>query len=228
MIKKLDAFRGRLSAAQVAEGINAANRNAVRLAKDAAHLLSADSFPTAASLAILSIEEAGKVSILRSLALSRSDAEIIDAWKEYRSHTRKNVAWILPDLVAAGARKLGDLHALYDENSDHPFVLDQLKQLGFYTDCLGKARWSFPPDIITEELANSLVKTAQVLARDKTCTEREIELWIEHIGPVWKQDAGWMKQALVNWYSAMQAAGLAPEGVNEMDQFIRLGILPGQ
>ena len=54
--KKLNAYRGRLSAAQVAAGMNAAAKNASRLAKDAAMLLDAGSFPTAASIAVLSIE----------------------------------------------------------------------------------------------------------------------------------------------------------------------------
>jgi AbiV family abortive infection protein len=55
--------------------MNAATKNAGRLAKDAANLLESGSFATAASIAILSIEEAGKVSILRTLALAKSDAK---------------------------------------------------------------------------------------------------------------------------------------------------------
>ena len=51
--------------------------------------------------------------------------------------------------------------------------------------------------------------------------EKEIELWIEHVGPIWKRDPSWMKTALANWYAAMQAAGLAPEGENKMEQFVR-------
>jgi AbiV family abortive infection protein len=132
--------------------MNAATKNAGRLAKDAANLLESGSFATAASIAILSIEEAGKVSILRTLALAKSDAEATETWKEYRSHTRKNVAWLLP-LAAAGARKLDDLQPLFYQTSDHPFILDQIKQLGFYTDCLANAHWAIPPDVIDERLA---------------------------------------------------------------------------
>ena len=204
--------------------MNSAAKNAVRLANDAVKLLAASSFPTAASIAILSIEEAGKVSILRALALAKSDVEAAESWKEYRSHTRKNVAWLLPQLAAAGARKLDDLRPLFDETSDHPLVLDQLKQLGFYTDCLGNAHWTMPPDIIDEPLARMLVRTAQLFARNREYTEREIQLWAEHVGPVWKKDPAWMKQAVINWYAAMQEAGLAPQGANEMEQFIRQGV----
>jgi hypothetical protein len=45
-----------------------------------------------------------------------------------------------------------------------------------------------------------LVQIAKTLAGKDQHTEREIALWVEHIGPVWKKDPAWMKQALVNWY----------------------------
>ena len=226
MKKSLDAYRGSLTPAQIAEGIRAADANAVRLAKDASLLVEAGSFPTAASIAILAIEEAGKVSILRSLSLARSEAEAHASWKEYRSHTRKNVAWLLPQLAAQGAKKLEDLRPLFDENAEHPYLLDQLKQLGLYTDCLGTANWSSPTAAISKELAETLVATARLLASGSSgeCSEREIELWVEHVGPVWRHDLGWMKQALVNWYAAMQDAGLKPKGDNTMEQFVRTGI----
>ena len=178
MKKSLDTFRGALTPAQVAEGIRAASANAGRLAKDAKLLLEAGSFPTAASVAILAIEEAGKVSILRSLALAHSDIEVTASWREYRSHTRKNVARLLPQLAAQGAKKLEDLRSLFEEDSEHPYVLDQLKQLGFYTDCLGRAHWSSPTAAISRELAESLVETAHLLAGGSSgeCTTREIEL----------------------------------------------------
>lgn len=226
MKKTLDAFRGALTAAQVAEGIRAASSNAARLAQDAKLLLEAGSFPTAASIAILAIEEAGKVSILRSLALARSDTEVSASWKEYRSHTRKNVAWLLPQLASQGAKRLEDLRPLFEESAEHPYLLDQLKQLGLYTDCLGRANWSSPAAVISQELAESLVRTARLFAASGSveCTTREIELWVEHVGPVWRQDLGWMKQAVVNWYAAMQEAGLKPKGENTMEQFVRVGI----
>lgn len=63
MQKKLDAYRGKLSTAEIAKGMTVAGRNARRLADDAVTLLAAGSFPTAASLAALAIEEAGKVSM---------------------------------------------------------------------------------------------------------------------------------------------------------------------
>jgi len=224
MKKKLNAYRGKLNASQVATGTNAAIANARRLAEDASMLLEAGRFPTAASLSILSIEESGKVSILRAVSVALDDKEVLSAWKDYRSHVMKNVAWILPQLVAQGARKLDDLKPIFSEDSEHPYILDQVKQLGFYTDCLGKAHWSVPNEVIDEQLASTLVQTAQLLAKSKQISEMEIELWIKHIRPVWKKDPAWMKQALINWYAEMQQHGLATEGKNKMQQFIRDGI----
>ncbi|MGM0985309.1 MAG: AbiV family abortive infection protein, partial [Pseudomonadota bacterium] len=48
------------------------------------------------SLATLSIEESGKVSILRAMSLARDEKELKEEWRRYRSHTNKNVQWILP------------------------------------------------------------------------------------------------------------------------------------
>lgn len=221
MNKKLNAFRGILTPAQIAEGINAANSNAKRLTSDAERLLVSGSFATAASLAILAIEEGGKIPILRTIALAKSELEVKDCWKDYRSHTQKNVSWIFPQLVANGARKLEDFRKLFDKDLDHPYLLDQIKQLGFYTDCLGNAHWSQPTEVISKELAVSLLQTAQLLIHNRECTEREIELWVEHIGPVWKRDLEWMKQALINWSNAMQREGLMSSEENSMEKFIR-------
>lgn len=218
--KKLEAYQGRLTPGQIAKGMNAAAANAQRLLADATILFEARRFPTAASLAILSIEEAGKISILRSLALAVTNIEASEVWKEYRSHVRKNVLWLFPQLVAAGARKLDDFKQLFEKDSEHPYTLDQIKQLGFYTDCLGKAHWSSPDAVIDEGLARMLVNVAKILSQKSHYTEEEIQLWLEHIGPVWKKEPDRMKRALVAWYAAMQRKGLAPKGSNEMEQFV--------
>ncbi len=173
MNKKLDGYKGRLSTEQIADGMNAAEQNAERLLADAEILMKNGRFPSAAALAILSIEESGKVSILRSLAVARDDKEVSTYWRDYRSHTKKNVAWLLPQLVANGARRLEDFRPLFDEKSDHPFILDQVKQLGFYTDCLGAAHWSLPEEVIDEKLAAMLVQVARLFTKNgETTTKR--------------------------------------------------------
>ena len=99
IIDRMDAevvYRGRLSPRQVAEGMNAASRNAVRLLKDAEILFEAKRYPSAAALAALAIEEAGKLPILRALAVAQDGSEVKEGWKQYRSHQTKNVLWLMP------------------------------------------------------------------------------------------------------------------------------------
>jgi AbiV family abortive infection protein len=222
--KGLDQFKRRLTASQIAEGMNAALSNAKRLADAASLLLEKEFYPLAASIAALSIEESGKVPVLRSLAVAKTDDEAAKNWREYRSHTRKNAMWILPQLVAEGARRLDDFRPLFEEGAEHPFLLDQVKQIGFYTDCLGNAHWSVPTEVIDAALASILVKTALLFARPKEFTVTEIELWIKHMGPDWKGREELMVHALVRWYEEMQEVGLAERGENRVENFFLYGV----
>jgi AbiV family abortive infection protein len=220
----LDHYKGALTPEQAAAGINGAARNARRLLNDAKLLLENGRFPSAASLAALSIEESGKVSILRGLAIARDENERRQHWRDYRSHTKKNVEWILPELAGRGARSLEDLRQIFDESSDHPQVLDQVKQIGLYTDCLGKAHWSEPAEVIEEPLARMLVGTAEILALSRDVTVEEMELWVEHLGPVWGGPFAWTKRALVNWYRAAVTRGLIEGDKDAMERFVNEGI----
>lgn len=222
--ERLNTYKGSLSANQIAEGINAANANASRLAEDARLMLDAARYPTATALAILAIEEAGKGSILRSLALARDAQETAQCWKDYRSHRSKNVAWILPQLVSQGARSLEDLRPLFEESADHPHVLDQVKQISLYTDCLGKAHWSNPTDVIDEKLAKILVHTAELFARSRSeVSSDEIEAWARHLGPVWKTTMPAMRAALIAWSEEMKERGILPEDY-DMERFVTEGL----
>jgi len=68
-------YRGPLDVAQIAAGMNLATSNAARLAKDARLLLENERWPSAASIAALSIEESGKVVVLRRF-LNATDEEV--------------------------------------------------------------------------------------------------------------------------------------------------------
>ena len=223
--KKLKQYNGRLKVSQIASGINAASRNATRLAKDAKLLLQNGRHPSAAALAILSIEESGKVSILRHLSVSKTEKELKDRWREYRSHTKKNVMGGLLQEVARGGRKLDDFISLFKKDAEYPYLLDQLKQISIYTDCLGEAHWSEPIENVDRTLASQLVQAAGILAKSKEVTTKEIELWVKHLGPVWNSSPGWMRKGLENWYEEMQELGLAPRGSNTMRTFTREGVV---
>lgn len=218
--KKLAQYKGQLTASEVAAGMNAAQANARRLAHDAKLLLDSDRLPSAVALAILSIEESGKLSILRGLAVAKSDEQLKDAWREYRTHTAKNRLWPAVELMKKGARKLDDFASLVSGDADHPALLDQLKQIALYTDCLGQRHWSKPDTVISKQIATDLVRTAELLSRGDDISSREMELWVQHLQPVWMERKELMEKALVDWHAAMHAEGLASSGPDEMEKFI--------
>jgi len=222
--KKLDQFRGKLTPAKIAAGMTAACANAHRLAKAARLLLENGHYALSASIAAISIEEAGKPTILRALAMATSEQQLSQCWRDFRTHTRKNLMWLLPQLVSQGARKLDDFRPLFEDDAEHPFLLDQVKQIGFYTDCLGKAHWSIPSDVIDKSLATMMVSIAEILGKEKSHSETEVQLWIKHMAHVQKRPKELVEHALAQWYKDMQAHGLLPEGKNEMEDFILTGL----
>lgn len=218
----LSQWKNTLKPPQIAEGMNAARVNAQRLLSDAKILMESGSYPSSLSLAILSIEESGKVSVLRQLALARDGKELKEAWKAYRSHTKKNAAWIFPDLVRNGARKLEEFGEMYSDFSEHQTMLDNLKQISLYTDCLGKAHWSQPSEVIDHDTAEAILGIARLMSSRRIHTTREIELWVQYLGPVWKTSMNSMKRALLEWFKAMNQEGLSDESELPIEQFIGL------
>ncbi|SBS29071.1 hypothetical protein MAQ5080_01279 [Marinomonas aquimarina] len=220
MSKNLKQWKNTLSAKEICDGMNYAQENAIRLLHDAETLFDIGSYPTAHSLAILAIEEAGKVSILRGLAVARDGKDVKDSWKAYRTHTQKNVLYSFPFLVAQGHEKLSEFSELFSEANEMPALLDDLKQIGFYTDCLGEKHWSVPSQIIDHVAAANLLKVARILCTGRKYETKEIELWIKHMKPVWKSSMSDMKQAQKAWFSEMVDEGLTKEEAISFDEFI--------
>src|SRR5271157_2624885 len=134
MKRRLNQYFGKLTAEKIAEGMNAARKNANRLVTDARLLYENGRYASALALAILSIEEVGKEPILRVLALAADEMDLRSGWRDYRSHAKKNVLWPLLDLFRRGARRANDFASLFDDDAEHPQLLDNMKQLCFYTD----------------------------------------------------------------------------------------------
>lgn len=181
-------------------------------------------------MAILAIEEAGKVAILRQLSVAQGDntqgdnKALDNCWRDYRRHTKKNAAWLLPQLVAEGARRLDDFRSLFGKNADHPSLLDNVKQISLYTDCLGDAHWSTPADVIDGDLAKMLVQIARWFLKHRDVTSKEIELWVKHMRPYMRSgeviDYDSAKQAMLDWHADMQEHGLATYGAEEWEAFL--------
>ena len=64
------------------------------------------------------------------------------------------------------------------------------------------------------------MQTAELLARGDEVSGREIELWIEHVQPVWMGRKELMEKAVVDCHAALQAEGLKAADRDGMEKFI--------
>ncbi len=218
MKSAIQSYAGPLNPAQIAAGIEAAQGNAIRLIEDAKVLFDAKRLPSATALAILSMEERGKVTILKRLAGMDDPAGVKTVWKEYRSHRAKNAGWIIPDLVRDGARTMQAMALAVEKDEEHSVILDALKQVSFYTDCLGKQHWSIPTNVVDEALAKSMIAAAELMWGAKPVAVREIELWAEIVGPHHAKTT--MVEAVLQWQSAMIAEGLSDTPIEALAAFM--------
>ena len=119
-----------------------------------------------------------------------------------------------------GARSLEELRPLVDPDSDHPDVLDQLKQLCIYTDCFIKGKWSSPDEVEVMSLAPYLLKMAQILGKPKTITAEEVKLWRKHLLPVKNASMEMQKHAVSAWYTEMTSRGLSNTTEQDVRHFL--------
>lgn len=217
-------YKSKLDAKSAADGIRLANENALALFEDAQLLFDNQRFERSLAISVLSIEESGKPSIIRSILLTDDPKELKKEWQNYRKHTKKNTAWILPDLVSKGATNLEELRPLFDKNSDHNQTLDSLKQLSFYTDIFSSKKWSSPKKVIDKEIAESVLKVAKIMSRKNESglvTEKGLELWVKHLKPIWKLEMFKMKEAMINCYNEAEELGIIEKGkTKEMTNFL--------
>lgn len=218
MKSQLQPYSGPLSAAQITSGIAAAQTNAIRLLEDARLLAKAARFPSATALAILAIEERGKVIVLKRLALVSEAMDVRATWKEYRNHRAKNAGWIIPYLVKGGARTMGALGEALDASGEHTSLLDGLKQISFYTDCLGNRHWSVPEAVIDADVARSMIAAAEMMWGARPVSLREVELWREIVGPHYRKPT--MADAVLRYQAAMNAEGLSDTSVESLRAFM--------
>jgi len=219
--QRLEAYAGRLTPVEAAAGIQAAVGNARCLLADAQLLCDAERWARAASLAILAIEEAGKIPLLREL-LVLPDSQLKGAWRRYRSHTEKNVMGGFFDHVTSSPN-LEDFRSLFEKANDNPKVLDAVKQLGFYSDCLGSCHWSVPAQVVDEQLAKSLLLTARTLipaGKSAMQTAPELELWVKHLQPAWGKEMSAMKRALIDCYQEASDRGVL-RGNHTVEEMVR-------
>jgi AbiV family abortive infection protein len=216
-------YKDKLDAKLGAEGIRFAKENAQTLLEDAELLFQNGRIERSVSLAILSIEESGKPSIIRSILLTDNPKELKKEWQNYRKHTAKNLSWIFPELFYKGARKLEDFRPLFDPTSNHGQLLDNLKQLSFYTDIFSSKKWTIPKNVIDKELAEMILLSARVLSSQDEGIDSEegLKLWIKHMKPVWNKGMELMKHTLIECYKQAAELGIIKkEKVGKMENLI--------
>lgn len=220
-------YCGWLSSSDIAEGMNAAKRNAVRLAKDARLLFENERYATALAIAVLSIEEVGKSYILRGLAVASSQEDLRARWREYRSHKDKNALWQLMEMLQKGARRLQDFASMFAPRGENSEMLDSLKQLCLYTDSFNKGAWTDPNTLATRELSEAILKIAEIFSSmNHQVTTEEIDLWIQYLKPVWDFPDE-RERALIEWDREMRRRGLIKQTTDmNMETFIKIGFEP--
>jgi hypothetical protein len=100
-------------------------------------------------------------------------------------------------------------------------VLDDLKQLCLYTDCIGAGKWITPLLVSAVEIAPYLLIMARVLANGSRVSEKELELWRQHLLPVKHASFEDNKRAVARWYADMRAHGLSAATEEEIESFLR-------
>jgi len=186
-------YSGPLTPEQAATGIKAAERNARSLLADAELMFENGRWARAAAISILAIEEFGKVGILMSILIADSAKDLKTKWRDYRSHTKKN--------ILSACTNVQDFQELCAPGSKVPQMVDRCKQLGFYSDCLRSADdWLVPEDTIKFSLARASIEKARILIRTEEAAMRsaeELRLWIKHMKPVMGADESKHRQAVV-------------------------------
>lgn len=207
---KKSQYNQKLTPEKAAEGINAIVSNAHSLIDDAELLYEHGRYERAAALSILAVEEAGKVSIIRSILMEDDQKELNKEWKRFRNHLDKNWGLAFFEAVQKGNNHFNELKSLLsDEKSNKSF--EYLKQLAFYTEYFKNKNWSTPDKVIDKDLATSILRSAKVFVGDKNSsvsTKEELELWVKHLKPVWKKNNTLMKQAVINFYKEAEEKGI--------------------
>lgn len=207
---KKSQYNQKLTPEKAAEGISAIVSNAHSLIDDAELLYENGRYERATALSILAVEEAGKISIIRSILMEDDQKELSKEWKRFRNHLDKNWGLAFFDSVQQGRKHFDELKSLLtDEKSKKSF--EYLKQLAFYTEFFKNKNWSSPDKVINKDLATTILKSAKVFVGDKgssVSTKEELELWVKHLKPVWKKDTNLMKQAVINFYHEAEEKGV--------------------
>lgn len=164
--------------------------NATKLYAAAQLLLEAQHWERGGVLAIQSMEEAAKPRHLRVLLLAKTDHELREAWKTYRTYDSRELLHLRFYFRYLGSSAVDeDMAPLFGEPTYVSQWLTSLKQRGLSVDAYDTGRWSSPSSAIGERLASKLVKSAETILGGIPSTMTsvpELTLWVKHLKPIWR------------------------------------------
>lgn len=166
---------------QIADAMNATRRNGRALVEEARILFDAGRYARAAALAVLAVEEAGKVDVLRCLVMARDTKERSSFARELTNHRAKNAHWIIGVLRRKLPFPMLMATALEGKEGEHSLYLERFKQSAFYTDVAQDGSCRNPVDAVDKNFANELINCADELTVDIVTTARELELLRQHL-----------------------------------------------
>ncbi|MGN6381394.1 MAG: AbiV family abortive infection protein [Dyella sp.] len=195
--------------------------NGLRLLEDARILRAGGRYPSATALALLAIEEFGKVSAIRAVFIAQNAEELRSSWRNFRSHKAKNVMWPASEMDWSKSEVLRNVFSLSNPKSPLPEFGDLVKQLSLYVDLLASGEWWVPERDVHVDLAEKFVASAEYLARICAAdSKEELELYAEAIKRYPERTLASAEAMLVYHYEQLQEAGLRPLGPNPWEGLI--------
>lgn len=226
-MNKHNQYKGKLTPSEASIGIRSALINAKDLLADAELLFINERYPRAYSLAVLAIEETGKVGIIRRIINADETKELKRLWNNYRNHVEKNRHWKFPNIVAEknGKPRKDDLLEMYKDNK-YGKELETAKQLAFYTDCINDNVWINPKNWVTREYAKGIIEIAEIFVKNSgnVITAKELELWKKHMKPAKNTSFELMRDGLRNFYKEAKESGVLSKRYSneDMESFFNL------
>lgn len=210
-------YNQKLTLKKASEGIQVAIENSKSLLSDANLLYDNERYERATAIAVLAIEENGKGKIIREILLEDEQKKLRAKWQEYRQHTKKNITWIVPELISKGVKHLSEMQQIFDDKSPHRQELDNLKQIAFYTEAFSKCEWSNPKNVVNKEIAEHIISIAtySIKYQNIFVSEKELEIWYKHMKPVWGETGNAMKMAIINCFKEAEDLGYITKGYTE-------------
>lgn len=194
-------FTGRLSPGSAIKGVQLLQENAARLTEDAKILLQAKRYPSAAMMAVMALDELSRFFHPLMFAALHTQKQLTEGWKQFRSN-RSNFPWSIfqrrIDWLVPGAMSDQELNDM----------LSFIRALGSGADYIAPGLWLDPKELISAELAASIVGTAELFCKN-TVKPRSMEIWMEAVGSLPRNAT--IEFALKKYQAMLESEGLAEE-----------------